>query len=160
MVARAVAAALPQMIGLAALVVVLARRWERDLPPPAASPAPPLLFPLGRWRWPLCAAAAVGSVALLAVPLLSLARSAGMDGTPPAWSAASLGTHLALTARNEGGTLAGSLALAAASGAAGAALAFAACWAALGAPRFRTGVLVLMALAWATPGPVVGLGLK
>ncbi len=83
-----------------------------------------------------------------------------MEGTPPAWSAASVGRHLVLTARTDGDTLAGSLGLAAASGAVGAGLAFAACWAALGAPRFRNAVLVLMALAWATPGPVVGLGLK
>ena len=39
-------------------------------------------------------------------------------------------------------------------------LALLACWSALGAPRFRTGLLALMALAWALPGPVVGLGLK
>jgi ABC-type Fe3+ transport system permease subunit len=41
-----------------------------------------------------------------------------------------------------------------------AALGLVTCWAALGAARFRTAVLVLMAVAWATPGPVIGLGLK
>ena len=50
--------------------------------------------------------------------------------------------------------------MAAASGAFSAGLALLACWAALGSRWFRNGVLVLMALAWATPGPVVGLGLK
>ena len=160
MIARAVAAAAPLMLGWAALVVVLAGRWERNLPPAAAAPAPPLRFPLGRWRRPLCAAAAAASVALLAVPLASLAWRAGLEGTPPVWSAAALDAHLIRTARTDGDTLTGSLGLAAASGAVGAGLAFAACWAALGAPRFRNGVLVLMALAWATPGPVVGLGLK
>ncbi len=35
-----------------------------------------------------------------------------------------------------------------------------ACWAALGSRWFRNSVLVLMALAWAMPGPLVGLGLK
>ncbi len=42
MIARAVAAAAPLMLGWAALVVVLAGRWERNLPPAAAAPAPPL----------------------------------------------------------------------------------------------------------------------
>ena len=31
---------------------------------------------------------------------------------------------------------------------------------ALGSRRFRGGVLVLLAAAWALPGPIVGLGLK
>ncbi len=61
------------LVGWAALVVFLAGRWERNLPPRATAPSPPLLFPLGRWRWPLCAAAAAASIALLAVPLASLA---------------------------------------------------------------------------------------
>ena len=143
MVERAVAAASPQLLGFAALVVLLARRWERDLPPGAAA-APPRLFPLGWARWPWCAAAALSSGLLLAVPLGSLVWRAGLEGTPPAWSAASVGGHLIRAIRTDGDAL----------------LALLTCWAALGAPRFRTAVLLLMALAWAMPGPVVGLGLK
>src|SRR5262249_48978053 len=41
-----------------------------------------------------------------------------------------------------------------------AALGVTASWTALGARRFRTGVLILMSLAWAMPGPVLGAGLK
>jgi iron(III) transport system permease protein len=52
-----------------------------------------------------------------------------------------------------------SLLAAAAAGALAAALALLACWAAVGSRVFRGGLLVLMAVAWATPGPVVGLGL-
>ncbi|HVS34622.1 MAG TPA: hypothetical protein VMS17_03505 [Gemmataceae bacterium] len=158
-VARAVAAALPLMVGWAALVVVLARRWERNLPPRGMAPTPPLLFPLGWTRWPLGITAAAACGILLAVPLGSLVRQAGLEGTPPVWSLRSLVTHLVQTSRTDGDTLVRSLGLALASGAVGAGLAFAACWCALGAARFRTAVLMLMALAWATPGPVVGLGL-
>ena len=118
------------------------------------------MFPLGWVRWPLCVGAAAACILLLAVPLGSLVWQAGLEGTPRAWSAASVETHLILTSRTDGNVLVGSLGLAVASGVIGAGLAFAACWAALGTPRFRTAVLVLMALAWATPGPVVGLGLK
>ena len=161
MVARAVAAAAPLILGAALLVVVTAGRWERSLPPPRdAAPAETLLFPLGRWRWPLCVAAAAGCLVLLAAPLGSLAWRAGLEGTPPAWSAAATGRHLALTSRTEGELLAYSLLLAAVSGAVSAGLALLTCWAALGSRWFRTAALVLMALAWATPGPVVGLGLK
>ncbi len=148
------------MLGWAALVVILAGRWERNLPPRATAPSPPLVFPLRRWRWPLCVAAAVGCVLLLAVPLGSLVWRAGLAGTPPVWSVASASDALALTSKTDGNELVGSLGLAAMSGVVGAGLAFAACWAALGAPRFRNAVLVLMALAWATPGPVVGFGLN
>jgi ABC-type Fe3+ transport system permease subunit len=53
-----------------------------------------------------------------------------------------------------------SLLLAAASGAVVATGGLLACWAARGSRGFRAGVLVLMAVAWAMPGPLLGLGLK
>jgi iron(III) transport system permease protein len=160
MIARAVAAAAPQLVGFALLVAFTAGRWERNLPPLVGATAEPLLSPLGWCRWPLCAVVGVACAALLAVPLGSLVWRAGLEGTPPAWSAVATWRHLSLTARKDGGALAGSLLQATASGAISAGLALLACWAALGSRWFRNAVLVLMALAWAMPGPVVGLGLK
>jgi iron(III) transport system permease protein len=160
MVARAVAASAPLILAAAALVVFMAGRWERNLPPRASASGPPLLFVLGRASWPLCAFAALGCGVLLAVPLGSLLWRAGLQGTPPLWSMSATWRHLVLTAQTDGVQLVYSLLLAAASGALCGVLALLACWASLGSRWFRNGVLVLMALAWATPGPVVGLGLN
>jgi iron(III) transport system permease protein len=160
MVARAVAASAPLILGAAALVVLMASRWERNLPPRASASGPPLLFPLRGARWPLCGFAALGCGVLLAVPLGSLVWRAGLQGTPPLWSPLSLWSHLKLTSQTDGVQLSYSLVLAAAAGALSGGLALLSCWAALGSRWFRNGVLVLMALTWATPGPVVGLGLK
>jgi iron(III) transport system permease protein len=160
MVARAVVATAPSILGVAALVVFMAGRWERNLPPRASASGPPYLFSLGGARWPLCGFAALGCGLLLAVPLGSLVWRAGLQGTPPLWSLSATWRHLILTSQTDGVQLIYSLLLAAASGALSGALALLACWAALGSRGFRNGVLVLMALTWATPGPVVGLGLN
>ena len=159
MVARAVAASAPLVLGMAALVAATAGRWERTLPPRVTA-STPLRFPLGWARWPLCAAAAAACLLLLAAPLGALVGRVGLQGTPPTWSAAEAGYQMVLATRNEGPQLINSLLLAGAAGAVSAGLALIACWAALGAPRFRYAVLILMALAWATPGPVIGLGMK
>jgi iron(III) transport system permease protein len=159
-VARAVAVTLPVTLLTAALVAALARRWERRLPPRATLAAPPLLFPLGRWRWAAFALTAAACVALLAVPLGSLVWRAGLHGTPPSWSAAVVVRALRSSARADGGELLDSLLLAAGAGALCATLALLACWLSVGARWFGAAVLVLMAVAWAMPGPVVGLGLK
>jgi iron(III) transport system permease protein len=159
MVGRAVAAALPPALALAALVVVTAGRWERRLPPRASASAPPLLYLLGRVRWPAFALAAAAAAGLLAVPLGSLVWPVGLSGTPPAWSARAAAEAMDLAARTEGRYLLSSLLIAAAAGALAASLALATCWAALGSRWFRAAALALMAVAWALPGPVVGLGL-
>jgi iron(III) transport system permease protein len=159
-VARAVAVSLPSVVLLALLVVGLTRRWERALPPRLDGGAPPLRFSLGRWRWPLGCLALLLAAVLLAVPTASLVWRAGLTGSPPAWSASALVRQLLLTAQTGGRLIVDSLFVAAAGGAVCAGLALLACWLALGAGWFRTFVLVLMAVAWAMPGPVVGLGLK
>jgi iron(III) transport system permease protein len=159
-VAHATAVALPAVIGLAALLVVLARRWEQTLPPRADLLASPLLFPLGRWRLPLAVLAAVGAAVLLAVPAGGLVWRVGLSGGPPAWTAEAAWRQLARAGQTEGRRIAESLLVAAGAGLACAALALVACWAARAAPRFRATLLVLMAVAWAAPGPVIGLGLK
>ncbi len=159
-VARAVAVTLPVTLLTAALVAALAWRWERRLPPRAALAAPPLLFPLGRGRWPAFALTATVCVAMLALPLGSLVWRAGLHGSPPSWSAAVVVRAVRSSARADGAGLLNSLLLAAGAGALCAVLALLACWLSVGARRFGAAVLLLMAVAWAMPGPVVGLGLK
>jgi iron(III) transport system permease protein len=158
-VARAVAVTLPVTLLTAVLVAALAWRWKRRLPPRATMVAPPLLFPLGRWRWPAFAVTAAACVTLLALPLGSLVWRAGLHDSPPSWSAAVVVRALRSSARADGAELLDSLLLAASAGALCAVLALLACWLSVGARRFGAAVLILMAVAWATPGPVVGLGL-
>jgi iron(III) transport system permease protein len=160
MVGRGAAVAAPAALAVAALTAFMAARWQRRLPPRAAVLGPPLLYRLGRARWPLFALIAATAVALLAIPVGSLVWRLGLHGTPRTWSAPTAGAGLRAALRTEGPLIAESLLTAAAAGALAAALALATCWAALDAPWLRYGALALMALVWATPGPVVGLGLK
>jgi iron(III) transport system permease protein len=160
MIGRALAAAAPVVLAVAALAVWTVGRWERRLPPRAAVLAPPLRFGLGAWRGPAFVAASAVGVFLVAVPLASLAWHVGLHGSPPAWSRSAARQALFFASQADGRLLTMSVLTAVAAGVLSAALALWTCWAALGARRFRTGVLVLMALAWATPGPIVGLGLK
>jgi ABC-type Fe3+ transport system permease subunit len=62
--------------------------------------------------------------------------------------------------RAEGQRALDSLLVGGATGAFCAGLGLVTCWAALGTRWFRGGVLALMAVAWALPGPVIGLALK
>jgi ABC-type Fe3+ transport system permease subunit len=155
-----VAVALPGVLLAMLLVAGMARRWERGLPPRAALMAPPLLFPLGRLRWPAGAVALAAAGLFLGLPVGSLVWRAGLHGTPPAWSGPVALRHLLLVARADGRLITDSLLLAGGAGVLCAGLGLLACWAALGAGWFRTGLLALMALAWALPGPVAGFGLK
>jgi iron(III) transport system permease protein len=157
---RAVAVALPGVLVAVVLVLVLAGRWESRLPAAGAEMGPPLTFPLGRWRWPLAVAVGMVGVGLAGVPLGSLVWRAGLAGTPRSWSAGVVWEHLRLVWQSEHRLLGDSLLLAAGAGLSCVLLALPACWAAVGTRAFRAGVLVLMAAAWALPGPVIGLGLK
>ena len=157
--ARAVVANLPFVVGVACLVVAMARRVGTTLPSRATLAAPPLIYRLGTWRWPLAVLTAAIFLLLFALPLASLVGRAGWT-TATGWSARSLFMHLALVGRTEWQPLGGSLLLALATGLVCAALALPVCWLALDAGWFRWSILLLMAVAWAMPGPLVGLGLK
>jgi iron(III) transport system permease protein len=158
--ARAVAVALPSAVLLAVLVLLLIRHWEQHLPPGPAEPSGPLVFPLGPLRWPVALVLATVVTALLAVPLASLLWRAGLAGTPRTWSAGVVWEHLRVVARAEWRFVIDSQWVAVAAGAVCTLLALVACWAVRGAPFLRLCLFVLVAAAWAVPGPVIGLGLK
>jgi iron(III) transport system permease protein len=159
-VARAVAVSVPWVALTALLVLAAARRWERDLPPRATVAGPPLVFRLGRWRLPLMLLTAVICAVLLGLPVASLVRRAGLSGQPAVWSPRTVWHHLAVVGRAETWVLFQSLLIAALAGGTCAVLALVTCWTCRDAGWLRTTVLVLMAVAWALPGPIVGLGLK
>lgn len=156
--ARAVAVSLPLTVLVAVLVLATARRWQRTLPPSLTHAGLQPTFPLGRWRWPAGLLLAGGAALLVGVPAGSLVWRAGLSGAPQEWSAAVALRCTFLALRSSGG-IGTSLLVAAAAGAVASTLALLACWTALESRLMRTTVLVLMAAAWAMPGPVVGSGL-
>jgi iron(III) transport system permease protein len=158
--ARAVAVNVPFIVGTALLVAWMAARWERRLPARSTLATPPLLFPLGDWAWPLAVLALALSIVVFGLPIYSLAHRAGVSGTPLSWALPTLLRHLRTVSVAEGRFIATSLLMALSAGLFSLALAFLACRLSLEAPLFRTGLLGLIAVAWATPGPIVGLGLK
>src|SRR5262249_13695616 len=83
--ARAVAGSLAGVAVTALLLVGLAWRWERRVPPGLGVPGPPRLFPLGRFGWPLALLVGAGFAVLLGVPLAGLLYRAGLLGAPPRW---------------------------------------------------------------------------
>jgi iron(III) transport system permease protein len=157
---RAVAVSLPAVALTAALVVWASQRWERTLPPRQTLEAPPRLIELGKARVP-CLIVVLAVVGVLAgVPLESLLWKTGATVNPDGWSAQVFVRHLANTVRVRGLLVVESFFLAAGSGALTAGLALVVCWLAVGARWFRLGALGLMAVLWALPGPILGIGLK
>lgn len=157
---RALAVSLPATLLVAGLVLAAAWRWKKGLPPMLMLSGPPARFHLGRWRWPAGLLVASGVALLIGVPTGSLIWRAGLAGAPPSWSPSVVIRSLLSVLQSSRGVAVNSLLVAATVGTAAATLALLASWTALDSRGFRAGVLVLMALAWATPGPVVGLGLK
>jgi iron(III) transport system permease protein len=164
--ARTVAASLPLTAVVAVLVLGAARRWERTLPPSLTHAGPPPTFRLGGWRWPLAGLLVAAAAFLAGVPVASLVWRAGLSGAPQRWSGHVVLHHLGTAVRSSrlwggpaGGVVGNSLLVAASTGVVAATLALLASWCARGTRGYRTAVLVLAAVAWATPGPVVGLGL-
>lgn len=159
-VARAVAASLPSVLLIAALVLAATSWWEARLPPLETFSTSPHVYRLGRARWPICLVLAALVIVLAAVPVGSLVWKVGLGGSPRHWSFDVARDHLKFVMRIKGSLVVESLALAGVAGALTAALALVTCWLALGARWFRAAVLLLIAAAWSLPGPVVGLGLK
>jgi iron(III) transport system permease protein len=160
LLARAVAVSLPGAAATVLLVLAAARLAGRSLPPLRTSARPTPLVRLGLWRWPVAALVAAAVAVLAGIPVGSLVWKAGQGGSPPAWSASVTEDYLRLAYAAHRGLIAADLAGAAATGVVTAAVALLACWLARGSGWFYAAALGLAALAWALPGPVVGLGLK
>jgi iron(III) transport system permease protein len=161
---RALAISFPAVLAMLALVLYVVPRWERTIPPPASYLHPPLLFSL-RWaRFPALLLLSLLTFFLLGVPLASLVWRAGLHGTPPGWtheqSPAIVWQYVRSAWNTEAGLILRSGLLALGAGVFCASLALLSGWLALGTPWLRYLLLILVALAWAMPGPVVGLGLK
>ena len=130
------------------------------MPPRAALDAPPLVWSLGRRRWPLALLVATFVVLLPGIPVAGLIGRAGRTGAPSHWSPGAFLVALAHAVRADGLLLGETLLLAFVVGVLCAALALLVCWTARRTRRYRTAVLLLAAVAWTLPGPVLGLGLK
>lgn len=158
--ARAVAVSLPSVLLSAGLIVLALRSWERSVPP-LEQASEPLCFSLGRWRWP-CTVLLTGGVLMLAgVPLTSLLWKAGLAGNPRTWTLARVVDGLRKTYLVRGAMVRQSVLMAALAGLLAAGLALLTCWLALGSSRwFRAIAVALVVVAWALPGPVIGVGLN
>ncbi len=159
-VARAVVASLPSVAVTAALVLAAATWWERRLPPLDVLATTPHTYHLGQLRWPLALALAVLVAVLAGVPVGSLVWKLGLGGAPRHWSASDAGSHLSRVLILKWRLIRDSLGLAALAGVLAGGLALLTCWLAVGTRWFHAAILLLIAAAWALPGPVVGLGLK
>ncbi|TMQ34127.1 MAG: ABC transporter permease subunit [Planctomycetota bacterium] len=145
---------------VACLVVAGSLRWERTLPPLESVERPPYELALGLARWPclIFVLAVIG--VLVGVPVISLIWKAGLSGNPQAWSAHVIRFHLAKEFHVRGELIAMSLLVAAGCGLLTSALGLLLCWLATGARWFHALTLALMAIVWAMPGPILGIGMK
>jgi ABC-type Fe3+ transport system permease subunit len=96
----------------------------------------------------------------ITIPIGSLVWKLGLHGYPVTWSVATAKNYFEQAAQAHAGLIAGSLAAAAAAGVLASGLALLACWLARDSWTLRVMLAVVVALAWAMPGPVVGAGLK
>lgn len=152
---RAVAVSLPGTVVAVVAVGWLARRWEGRLTV-AATPRPPLVLRLGRWRWPLAVVVAFVIGAYVAVPIAGLVRQAGGE----AWSLHRLMLEVRRAAGLQTGMILDSLAWAGLAGLIAAGVAVLAAWAAADSRRLARLLFVVTVALWAVPGPVLGFGLK
>jgi iron(III) transport system permease protein len=160
LIPRLVAVSLPSVLVAGALIFAGAYYWDRRLPPRAALTAPPLTYKLFYLRLPCFVIVTVCVAALVLVPLISLLWKAGLAGSPVHWSLPALRDGLLNAGQARSGLVWTSLQLAAAAGAVTGTLALIACRLAVESRGFRLLVLLMMAVAWATPAPVTGVGLK
>src|SRR5262245_1701951 len=161
-VARAVLASVPLVVATWILLAGFVPRLERVLPPLQMRLTEPRRFSWGRWRWPATVIVTLAVFAALGPPLLSLLWKLGQAGHPPQWSAGNAWRHFENMLRNETdmGILWRSLATSLATAALIGLFALILCWLAEECAWLRRLVITILALAWALPGPIVGIGLK
>lgn len=178
-VLRSVALAAPLVLLTWFFLVGTVSRLERDLPAADTRSAPPLLFSLGRVRWPVVGLMLLTLALLGGVPVASLVWKAGLSGSPAVWSGATAWSHVVKVGRLDdiwqmvvtghpggalgllyGSLIGHSLELALLTGLLVAGLGLLVCWVAAGSRWFFILILGLMAAAWTLPAPLVGFGLK
>jgi len=158
--ARAVGVSLPAVGFIWLLIVWAVPRVEKRLPPLQTLLSSPRRFPLGPVRLPAAAGVLLAAGMLAGVPLASLLWKAGLQGWPPTWSGEYACDRVGLALRLHGRMVLESLLLAGVVGFVTATAGLQLAWLGSGAPRFAAGLLGLLAMAWALPGPVVGIGFK
>src|SRR5262245_28281370 len=157
---RAVAVSLLGVGAIVVAVALLARQADRLTPAGTIGYRPAVVFPLGRARWPIAALVLILVLLLVLVPTLGLIWRAGQSGWPRTWSLAAFVRQITATTRADAWLLVRSPPVALVSGTLCAGLALLSCWLARESRGFRLYLLLLLAVAWAMPGPIVGLGLK
>jgi iron(III) transport system permease protein len=157
--ARALVASLPLVILCLFLILAAVGRWQKTLPPLFSLQSRPVLFRLHRARWPAFALVCLVALAVFGLPVGSLIRRAGLAGSPSTWSFAVLAHHVNLVLRTRGSMVLTSVGLALGGGIIAAAYGLVICWLSQESTWFRISSLVLLALVWAMPGPIIGIGL-
>lgn len=125
----------------------------------------PLTYPLGSWKWPTTLLVWLLLAALVGVPLASMAYKSGTlviwdhDVPLQTWSAAKCATLPWVSLWRVGGDLRSTVVISAAAATLDVALAIG-MYFVTRHKRWRDGLLLAAAgIAWAIPGPVVGLGI-
>jgi iron(III) transport system permease protein len=157
--ARALAVSLPSLL-LTALVILVGVSWGQARVPPLDSAVKPLVFRLGRMRGPLAILVSLLVVSLIAVPAAGLFWKAGLAGSPLAWSPGAMLEQFSASFHTGVFSIGQSLLLSGWVGVQTTLLALLACWLARDSRPFRILVGGLVVLAFAIPGPIVGLGMK
>jgi iron(III) transport system permease protein len=168
--ARAVMATLPVVLVTATALYFALNYLGRLVPSLDALSARPRVFALGTARWPLLLLMLAGIGVLAGVPLEALVRQSGTVGPDAEWSATAMLERLEKPLHGnrvgpeglDGDAMRTivSLLQSLLSGVLAAATALVICCLAVDAPGFRRGVFALLALVWALPGPIAGVGLK
>ena len=158
--ARSMAVSLPMVFLPWLAIIYLVPRLDRALPPLQTMTKPPLIFRLGPARWFFLAGVVLLLLFLTAVPIGGLIWKLGLQGQPRIWSPIHSWDRFAAAGQQFGWMVVQSLFLAGLVGIFVAALALMTCWAAAGNKPYRLAILSLLALAWALPGPILGIGLK
>lgn len=162
--ARAAAATIPFVVGIAVVTVILVSWWRTALPEARMFARPPRLFHLGPWRWPTAVATYALGLAVLTPLLFGLILRAGLryatadhpgDPTWDGWLL--LGRYCQEWVRQRELLFASGM-MAAGTGLATAFFALFVSWLSRGSMVFDRLLWLTAAALWATPGPLLGMG--
>lgn len=158
-VARAVTAALPIILATWALLAWYVPHLENS-PPLQLRLAQPRQFRLGWLRWPATGLMNLTAAAMVGIPVASLFWKLGQAGHPTHWAASTAWDHFAAAMRIHGNAIWQSLLTVCGTGVAVSLSAVCLCWLADECRWLRRLMIGVLALAWALPGPIIGIGLK